>query len=174
MVYVYGGKQKGAEDPWYRKPAEPKPAAPPKSELTIMQPCGTNAAYIRHRKRGEAPCAACTEARREYVATWRNTPPEARRRPEAACGTYAGAVRHYRNKEPLCEPCADARRTYVRQRRAKKKFAAQFQAAYDAAMQAHPDNAPEGLPRRKELAREVELAAIHHAAEHGTLLKEAS
>jgi hypothetical protein len=29
-----------------------------------VQPCGTNAAYMRHRKYGEVPCAACFDANR--------------------------------------------------------------------------------------------------------------
>jgi hypothetical protein len=27
-----------------------------------LKPCGTNAAYARHRKRGEDPCGPCTKA----------------------------------------------------------------------------------------------------------------
>lgn len=27
-----------------------------------LQPCGTMAAYTRHRRHGETPCAACMEA----------------------------------------------------------------------------------------------------------------
>ncbi|MFC6885321.1 MULTISPECIES: hypothetical protein [Actinomadura] len=31
-----------------------------------LQPCGTTAAYIRHRKRGEQPCPMCRQAWRDY------------------------------------------------------------------------------------------------------------
>lgn len=31
-----------------------------------MQPCGTRAAYIRHRRNGETPCPSCLEAERNY------------------------------------------------------------------------------------------------------------
>jgi transposase len=37
-----------------RKPREKKPI--------VLQPCGTNAAYQRHRKKGEYPCTPCLEA----------------------------------------------------------------------------------------------------------------
>lgn len=133
MGYTYKGKLTGENDPWQQprhlkvvpepKPAptpKPTPAPKPKRQLA---PCGTNAAYNRHRKHNENPCRRCTEARREYVAARRELPPEARRRAEAQCGTYAGAVRHYRNKEHLCEPCAEARRTYLNAYRARKKAA---------------------------------------------------
>lgn len=30
------------------------------------QPCGTHAAYARHKKAHEQPCSACVEAEREY------------------------------------------------------------------------------------------------------------
>ncbi len=38
-----------------------------------LKPCGTNAAYHRHLRRGEQPCAECLEARRQYEAA-RRTP----------------------------------------------------------------------------------------------------
>lgn len=58
-------------------------------ENRSLQPCGTMAAYKRHRNRGETPCPACAEAnrvdyRRRYAATgagkaW-SVPSEGRRR----------------------------------------------------------------------------------------------
>jgi predicted component of type VI protein secretion system len=41
---------------------QPKPAQ--------LLPCGTSAAYQRHRKAGEQPCAPCREAWREYQAAY--------------------------------------------------------------------------------------------------------
>lgn len=35
-----------------------------------VQPCGTQAAYSRHRKAGEQPCELCMEARRKYMRQW--------------------------------------------------------------------------------------------------------
>ena len=130
MAYTYRGKLAGDKDPWQQprhlkavpepKPAPvPKPAPKPKRELA---PCGTNAAYVRHHKHGEAPCAACTEARREYVAETRKSP--TRRRPVAQCGTYSGAIKHRRNKETPCEPCKQAAREYRNTRRAELRKAA--------------------------------------------------
>lgn len=36
------------------------------SSVADLKPCGTNAAYQRHRSRGEEPCEPCREAYREY------------------------------------------------------------------------------------------------------------
>ena len=119
--YQYRGKRSGAADPWQQtsppRQEDPKPAKAPEP----LKPCGTNAAYVRHRARGEQPCAECTLARREYVAEQRRTNPNARRRALAQCGTYSGAVRHYRLKEELCEPCVQARRGYINQRRQQQR-----------------------------------------------------
>lgn len=117
MAYEYRGKLKGSADPW-QQPSKPRREEPkPVREPQPLKPCGTNAAYVRHRARGEQPCDECTTARREYVASQRRTDPEARRKPRAKCGTYSGAVRHYRLKEKLCEPCAQARRDYLNRHR---------------------------------------------------------
>lgn len=45
---------------WWRFPRSTKPAGP--------QPCGTRAAYKRHKARGEDPCAPCVAAQRQYEA----------------------------------------------------------------------------------------------------------
>ena len=39
---------------------------PGKVGRTATHPCGTNAAYKRHQRHGEAPCAACRAAWAEY------------------------------------------------------------------------------------------------------------
>jgi len=36
-----------------------------------LQPCGTNAAYYRHRRYGQVPCAACTRAHSDDTAAWK-------------------------------------------------------------------------------------------------------
>lgn len=50
-----------------------------------VQPCGTYAAWQRHRKRGEDPCPEDVQAKRDYQAAYREragrpdvTPPEVR------------------------------------------------------------------------------------------------
>jgi hypothetical protein len=38
-----------------------------------MEPCGTNAAYARHVKRGEPACQPCRDAHRIYVAGFKRS-----------------------------------------------------------------------------------------------------
>lgn len=47
-------------------PAQPAeaPAVPPRDVQLV--PCGTHAAFARHKKRGEAPCLACVVGERTY------------------------------------------------------------------------------------------------------------
>lgn len=54
----------------------------------MPQPCGTWAAYKRHHKNGETPCAACLAANRERSEQIRaNRPaPQPTSKPCAACG----------------------------------------------------------------------------------------
>lgn len=77
------------------------------------KPCGTRAAYVRHRRNGETPCDECRAANRQLSAADRRAQgiPE---RPEPVCGSYAGWFRHRRNNEPPCDPCENAARTYWR------------------------------------------------------------
>jgi len=37
---------------------------------TEKQPCGTSAAFRRHVRHGESPCAACRRAQAEYQREW--------------------------------------------------------------------------------------------------------
>lgn len=41
--------------------------------MSDMQPCGTVAAYARHRKSGEQPCNLCLKAWASYQAEYRLT-----------------------------------------------------------------------------------------------------
>lgn len=52
------------------------------------KPCGTRAAYRRHRANGERPCPACDAAQAEYNAS-RGV--QAPRRPCPSCGTKTRA-----------------------------------------------------------------------------------
>ncbi len=45
------------------------------SGQTTLQPCGTYAAYQRHRKHGEEPCADCRAANTEYSVQYRRNSP---------------------------------------------------------------------------------------------------
>jgi len=39
---------------------------PPGRPARTLRPCGTHAAFVRHKARGEPPCAACIHAERAY------------------------------------------------------------------------------------------------------------
>lgn len=47
-----------------RKKRKPRPKKPRE-----LQPCGTNAAYQRHKRAGEYPCTPCLEAHSKNVQT---------------------------------------------------------------------------------------------------------
>ena len=62
----------GADDPygcWGGRSPKQRAAvrAPLPRRWAAPQPCGTEAAYRRHNRRGEAPCAACRAAHTETV-----------------------------------------------------------------------------------------------------------
>lgn len=157
MGYQYRGKPgrtraeilEDAEERWQEKAHEQYQADPP-AAVRDLKPCGTTAAYNRHRARNEEPCADCTEANRKRVAELRKQP---RPRKAAQHGTPSGAVAHYRNKTALCEPCKQARSEY---RNGFKKNAAQD--AYDRAMEQYPDNVWLGPHRLETLNMEVARA----------------
>ncbi|WP_326806702.1 helix-turn-helix domain-containing protein [Streptomyces sp. NBC_01775] len=57
---------------WKRAPL--KPRTPGKeAEVRQLRPCGTRAAYRRHRARGETPCLACKRANNEHITQWHRT-----------------------------------------------------------------------------------------------------
>ena len=59
--------------------AKPSPSHHPLVGPGEMQPCGTVAAYRRHRRRGEKPCDACREAENARSRAYNST----RRKPAA-------------------------------------------------------------------------------------------
>ena len=73
-----------------------------------LQPCGTDAAYRRHRYNGEDPCAECHAARnreqREY--NWSNGIHQ--ERVVAECGTVSAWNRHQYRNEPTDALCRQA------------------------------------------------------------------
>ena len=77
-----------------------------------LRPCGTAAAYRRHISRGEEPCGACREAKREDSRTSYKRRNQAGWEPRKLqpCGTYAGFRRHYRRGEEPCAPCREAKK----------------------------------------------------------------
>lgn len=71
-----------------------------------LAPCGTNAAYQRHKRHGETPCPACREAARIQSAKQAGRNPRIRRLfGPTGCGTRNGYRQHLANNEPACDPC---------------------------------------------------------------------
>jgi len=77
-----------------------------------MKPCGTEAAYRRHKYRREPACNPCLDAHRRYNRLRLGLPEEAR--PLLPHGTYAAWMRHYRERSSPCSPCVDALARYRR------------------------------------------------------------
>ena len=85
-----------------------------------LKPCGTVAAYERHRRHGEEVCDACREARRVHSNA--QYTPRDRERP--ACGTTAGYHYHHRHGEQTCRPCRDAWNSRHRSQRLEQMISA--------------------------------------------------
>lgn len=79
-----------------------------------LQPCGTQAAYQRHTRKGERPCDPCRAAHTAYLGRWLS--PDWQPRELMPCGTEAAARRHWRRGEPLDEACRQASRVAQRER----------------------------------------------------------
>ncbi len=88
--------------------------------MTEPKPCGTDAAYQRHRWLGEPPCTECRTAHSsdERQRTRKHGVTE---RVYADCGTHGGWYRHlYADNDP-CQPCREAHNTARRQWRLRDK-----------------------------------------------------
>jgi len=88
--------------------------------VTDLQPCGTNAAYHRHRAYNEVPCSACKAAHAADQLV-RNQ----RRAADPALADIAGhgKASTYQNYYCRCEPCRKAgaeKNRMFRDRRAAK------------------------------------------------------
>src|SRR5215213_6097896 len=105
----------------------------PKAPRELL-PCGSDAAYARHRRRGEAPCRPCLDAHNERTRAVKEAARRERGAPLAPwansqvmpCGTSAAFQRHRRHGETPCEPCrrawseAKAKTRHVAKERASK------------------------------------------------------
>jgi len=80
-----------------------------------LQPCGTIAAYARHRYHGETPCEDCRKAKAAYVRERTGSKP----RHAARCGTHSGFVTHHARGETPCAECRKAHAGYERDRKAR-------------------------------------------------------
>ena len=87
----------------------------------VSNPCGTYAAYERHRRAGETPCDACYEGLRRYsrerYAVRVGRP--VRRWQRVQCGTNSGYIDHVTKRTEPCAKCRKAHRDYMRKYRRK-------------------------------------------------------
>ena len=88
-----------------------------------VKPCGTRAAYLRHRKAGEEPCGPCVEAMREANRRFSQsrTPRPRKVRVLKPCGTAAAYGRHKKAGEEPCGPCRQAWSDYINDYNKKKR-----------------------------------------------------
>lgn len=117
-MYVYRGKN--------REPNEPTPAEQQQcmdGRKRELKPCGTDAAYQRHKKRGEEACDPCKDAHAIRLAQYRGSEHTGRRNNKPVCGTYSGAIQHRKKKEPVDFACRRAESIYRKQLRDAKKTA---------------------------------------------------
>jgi hypothetical protein len=92
----------------------------PKLNPRKVMPCGTNAAYQRHRRKGEYPCPKCLEAHAADVALYSKPKPKSTRK-LAPCGTHAAYKRHRKNGEEACFRCLKAHAKYLTIYRKRKR-----------------------------------------------------
>lgn len=79
----------------------------------VLHPCGTNAAYHRHRRSGERPCVGCVEAHAAYQLAWQSGEPRPPR-----CGTRAASTAHNaKGEECLVCRAGDERRARAKNKR---------------------------------------------------------
>ncbi|KUJ69902.1 hypothetical protein ACZ90_07930 [Streptomyces albus subsp. albus] len=98
---------RGGLTPVQRWAADPHTQAGKGKGGRRLAPCGTDAAYDRHRRNGEQPCDPCRRAHNERNVQVRA---EARHRRAASteCGTRGGYQKHRRQGETPCTPCRQA------------------------------------------------------------------
>lgn len=81
----------GAGDPCVRRDGGPLKS--PHVGRTPPAPCGTYGGCVRHVKAGEKPCEPCSEARRRYMAEYRNRRPDVRAKDIAQLRARGEAIR---------------------------------------------------------------------------------
>lgn len=108
MSYVYRGKNRVDETPTPETQHQARDG-----RKHHLAPCGTLAAYKRHKRMGEEACDPCKDANAVAVAKFRGgTTTGARRSKAAECGTYSGTIRHRRAGEQPCFACRLAESRY--------------------------------------------------------------
>lgn len=113
MGYVYRGNQ--------REPRDTRGIDTAPTKTRELRPCGTRAAYVRHKRNGEEPCLACHTAYKEYKRELNSR--RKRTRKLKPCGTYAAWMRHHRNGEKPCYKCRIAHSAYMELKRERKRAA---------------------------------------------------
>lgn len=73
-----------------------------------LAPCGTPAAYKRHKQHGEPIDEACAEAYRKRSQAQRDKAKRTRPVGPPVCGTPRGYRHHRKNGEDACKPCKAA------------------------------------------------------------------
>lgn len=87
-----------------------------KSKPRQLKPCGTDAAYQRHRRNGEYPCTACLEAHAAGVK-------RSKTKSTKWCGSVYGWRLHRRRNEIPCSQCRAALALRRKRQRQRKKEA---------------------------------------------------
>ena len=101
-----------------KAPKQLKPRGPRRRpHPSTLKPCGTKAAYDRHRYNQEVPCDPCAEANRAFYRSKHKK----KQRKHIPCGTTSGEALHRRRKEKPCDPCKQARSIYGAELYARKK-----------------------------------------------------
>ena len=117
--YIYRGTNRTDEDP---TPPNQHQAKDGRNHL--LAPCGTLAAYKRHKRMGEEACDPCKDANAEAVAKYRGGTTTGKRRPRhAECGSYSACIRHRRKGEPVDLACRLAESRYRAELKARKEAA---------------------------------------------------
>jgi hypothetical protein len=87
-------------------------------------PCGTVAAYQRHRRKGEPVDDPCRLANNKAKREQQGNPAGRGNRKPIAHGTTAGYQQHRYRGDAACEACTEAARDYQRERKAAGTCAA--------------------------------------------------
>jgi hypothetical protein len=82
---------------------------PKGAKNTSVAPCGTKAAYQRHRRHGEIPCAACKQANRDYYRLRQGHKPRKPKLPGTSnqrwAAQYKEIVRRWKLDQASCVGC---------------------------------------------------------------------
>lgn len=103
--------------------AEPKAKRPRKKRRSnrAVQPHGTKAAVLRHRRAKEKCCELCAPIERQEAEKYRRAKGRKPKAELSPCGTRPAAQRHRRRKEVICEPCRLADAAWHRENNARKR-----------------------------------------------------